>query len=688
MSSSVSDLVFTGAVIGTFLTVILLLRHYLPLRTTPSYLLVPVFLALVLPASIILLVPIDLASSATTGDGAAKGIWLAEGARLVLWRITYWLTFVLTWIILPILGEYVDSGYRDPRARIIYSLRMNVRYQVITLACGIIGGIYFFWESGFRPTSIKGLVMALAYAWGLILAIYLMGNGLVAIPKRLYRSASTTRRLKHLQTQAPKIHDRLASAIEDLEQLEAQVVLLQQRKTGTGREFQEWIQELAETSELPESRGGLAPAPLSEHVAIPAVITERYLADLTRKLKRARHKRVRFIQEWDRLVKDAKACQAIIDAAPSQRLEFTKTTTSNDWYDKIKIFTPFTRYHFYANVLPKLRLVASGVLALASVCIIWSEVFKSAVPKLSIVGLSIIHHPNSETGKIGFAGQVMAAAWLCYMCTATLASISEVKVWGNRALVPRHTYSESACWYAGQVAKLTVPLAFNFVTFMPQDIIENTTFYQFLGRLIDLTPISTGFSDWFPIFILVSALATTFNLYGKIKNIAGFGVLEDDSEDNPDGFGTGGWREGRTLIDHEIRSTDSQSLGLSTRDHSPTPSISRTPTSAPFSNSRIDSFSNAVAPSSVAPPTRRERQQIISKPLPADEEGEGNFFQDFAHRVKNTLDTTQRPEWMAKIQKPKWMAGVGGNTETSGRSEFGQGLSRWFGRPDDGKVRI
>lgn len=79
------------------LAVLLILRHYLPLRTTPAYLTVPIFFALGLPASIILLVPIDLASSFKNGDPSSKGIWLPDRVLLVSWRISYWLTFGLTW---------------------------------------------------------------------------------------------------------------------------------------------------------------------------------------------------------------------------------------------------------------------------------------------------------------------------------------------------------------------------------------------------------------------------------------------------------------------------------------------------------------------------------------------------------------------------------------------------------------
>jgi hypothetical protein len=46
-----------------------------------------------------LLVPIDLASSARDQDAGSRGIWLPDRVLLVSWRISYWLTFALTWYI-------------------------------------------------------------------------------------------------------------------------------------------------------------------------------------------------------------------------------------------------------------------------------------------------------------------------------------------------------------------------------------------------------------------------------------------------------------------------------------------------------------------------------------------------------------------------------------------------------------
>src|SRR5215469_1951692 len=299
-----SSIFFAISLLVICLLVILLLRYYLPLRTTPAYILLPVFLAVALPSSIILLVPIDLASSAGADTDDSRGIWLPERALLVSWRISYWLTFVLTWVILPLLGEYADSGYRDTKGRLLYSLKSNGKYHLVVLAAATLGAIYFFISQGLHYTSLKALVMALAYAWGLILAIYLMGHGLVAIPRKLFKEASISGRLRRLQTKAPSIHENLMDATDELDQYEQQVVELKRRKNGTARDFQDWIDELADMTNVPESRLVTAPSTAlpTSRATIPQVITERYLADLTRRLKRAKHKKLRYISEWDYLV--------------------------------------------------------------------------------------------------------------------------------------------------------------------------------------------------------------------------------------------------------------------------------------------------------------------------------------------------------------------------------------------------
>jgi hypothetical protein len=106
-----SEIAALVSLLAISFAVLLILRYFLPLRQTPAFYLVPIFFAIFLPASIILLVPIDLASSAATEDVAARGIWLPERFRLVAWRITYWLTFALTWYVENVSGSTKCSDF-------------------------------------------------------------------------------------------------------------------------------------------------------------------------------------------------------------------------------------------------------------------------------------------------------------------------------------------------------------------------------------------------------------------------------------------------------------------------------------------------------------------------------------------------------------------------------------------------
>ncbi|PSN68073.1 hypothetical protein BS50DRAFT_573040 [Corynespora cassiicola Philippines] len=690
-SSAGSTAFFALSLLSICGLVLLLLRYYLPLRTTPAYVLVPVFLAIALPASTILLVPIDLASSAGTNIDGGRGIWLSDRVLYKSWRVTYWLTFVLSWAILPILGEYCDSGFREPKARLLYSLRSNGRYHLTVLGIGSLAGVYIFIQNGFSFESFKALLMWLPYAWGLLLAIYMMGHGLVALPRTLYRYASVSDRLKRLQSKAPKVHDKLTEALEKLDQYEYQVVQLKQRKNGTAREFQEWIDELAEKCSLPESRAGAVGRTATS--TVPPVITERYLADLTRKLKRARHAKMRFSDEWDRLVRSAVRTQAILDSKASQRLEFNNSqflSSGPGIFSRFTILTPYTRYILHAHIIPAALYIGWFVTALASLCIVWSECIRELDRKLSVIGRTVIHHPDSSRGQIGFGGQVIAAIWLCYMCMCAFFSLTEVKVWGNRALVRRNTYQESATWYGLQVTKLTVPLAYNFVTFTPRTIYSDTSFHKFLGHFVTLTPVFAKYSALFPVFILVPVLASAFGLYGRIKNICGFGDLLEDEEDSNDAqAGIGSWREGRALIDREVQGASGNVLGLSQRGGATTGS----PPNERYSDEPSSSLLSAGAPSGEASTRTGRARPERRRPVVEDEEEDVGFFESFGNRVKNTFDTAD-----FSFSRPKWLGGDEEEPDTrrSGRAAGGRAggggadgfLGLFGGRPDEGRVRL
>lgn len=593
----------------------------------------------------------------------------------------------------------MDSGFRAPRDRILYSLRSNGRYQLIVLGCGTFGLIYVFLQNGFEGTSVKPLVMALAYCWGLIHAIYLMGHGLVAVPRRLFRNASISGRLRRLQSCASRIHDELEDASLNVSDLEDQLSQLRQRKNGISNEHRQWVEEIMENVNQPVAH---ADSRLVSHVpvnSVPEVITDGYLANLTRRFDRARHRRLRFTNAWERLIQDAADSQSILDASASRRLGFEQMPATAANFGHGSILNPYLRYLLYFHITPGVRILLGALLALGSICIVWSELIKVAAPQLSIIGLTVVRHQDQEGGKVGFSGQIMASFWILYMCTAALASMDDVKVWGNRALVRRNTYGESACWYAGQIAKLTVPLAYNFITFLPPNIHRKTTFYEFLGHLIILTPLGKGFDYFFPAFILLPICATLFNLYGSTKKLFGYGIVDEDDNGNPSGYGTGGWREGRDLIERELHGRSS--LGRSTPLDGRSSTLSGARSSV-TGMGRHRSRLSAGMHISASNPThlsddflrnesslRQTRRSADNAQAATEDEEDGNVFPGFAHRFRNTIDKVERPTWLTSLSKrPKWM-GTLSNISNNDRADTGRVWGRWFGgRPADGRLRI
>lgn len=518
-----------------------------------------------------------------------------------------------------------------------------------------------------------------------MLAIYLMGHGLVAIPRSFFRNASLSGRLRRIQSKAARVHEKMEDAIQDFEELEAQVVELSQRKTGSAKDFADWIEELADEVHLPESRPRTLTRRMSvPQVRIPAVITERYLADLSRKLTRARYTRVRYLDEWDRILLDAVDTQKVLDSGASKRIEMDKSSPEASIFDRLTILTPFSRYIMRYWMMPYARMFLGVFFTLASICIIWSEFIKMINPVFSIVAVTVVHHPDSPRGQIGFAGQVIAACWILYMCLAALTSLAEVKVWRGRALVKRNTHGESAMWYAMQVAKLSVPLAFNFVTFLLPEIYEETVFYKFLGKLINLTPLGTWFDWLFPIFIFVPVSAALFNLYGQVKNCFGYGVMDDENNEEDMGYGSGSWREGRDLIERELQGslgrpgagsleTRPRAAGISDRRPSPNASSGRT------ERQRTAVVATSSRPARMSQPASE----------PTDEEEE-TFFGAFAHRVRNTFEVAQTPSWLRNvgdgIKRPKWMGGSGDNEPAASSSS--RSFTSWFAGRQDGRVRL
>lgn len=272
---------------------------------------------------------------------------------------------------LPVLGEYADAGHREAQDKLAFSLKANAKYYAIYLLAGISGIIYFFLSFGASPTSLKGVLMALAYCWGLVLAIYLMGHGLVAIPRSCFKKYSVAGRLRNIESRASRLHEKMEDAIQDLEHLEAQVAELAKRTTGSVANFRDWIADLVDDARLSEStqllstRQGSVPGG-----SVPRIITEGYLADLSRQLCRARHSRARYVDEWEHLLYEHVYYETILKSTDTKTITLGRASPHSSFLDRFTVHTPYSRYLWRYWVVPYLWLALGAFLSLCSFCIV------------------------------------------------------------------------------------------------------------------------------------------------------------------------------------------------------------------------------------------------------------------------------------------------------------------------------
>jgi hypothetical protein len=106
---------------------------------------------------------------------------------LLVWKIVYWLNFIITWLLLPIAQEYELAGEFHWKDKLKRSLLNNL---IIYGAFALFGGlflVYLFIRGNFRLQEITTILMAASNVFGMVLVVVLLSHGIVEIPRKLWR---------------------------------------------------------------------------------------------------------------------------------------------------------------------------------------------------------------------------------------------------------------------------------------------------------------------------------------------------------------------------------------------------------------------------------------------------------------------------------------------------------------------
>ena len=137
----------------------------------------------------------------------------------ISYQVTYWMTFFITWLIIPLLKNYESSGEFTRWEKFKYSIRSNLILYAIELFICIILFIWAFFK--LKKETISFFVKNIynfSYVLGLSIMLLLLSYSLIKLPKLIYEKINYENTIKYYEYSAKNINDKLSIVKMELEE--------------------------------------------------------------------------------------------------------------------------------------------------------------------------------------------------------------------------------------------------------------------------------------------------------------------------------------------------------------------------------------------------------------------------------------------------------------------------------------
>uniref|UniRef100_A0A672ITW2 LMBR1 domain containing 2a n=1 Tax=Salarias fasciatus TaxID=181472 RepID=A0A672ITW2_SALFA len=480
--------------------------------------------------------------------------YIPDGILPVFWRVVYWTSQFLTWMLLPFMQSYARAGAFSRMGKMKTALIENAIYYGTYLLIFISLLIYLAAHPKWTLTwtQLQTIGITAANTWGLFLLVLLLGYGLVEIPRSYWLSSSPDYLLAKTYFKAAKIAVEKAEAEENLVDVMEEVAGVHEsirhnhslRKcvdtilTKCPVEYQEEIGRNVENS------GG-------EPSVIP---TKKSLINLHKKVISAvqRHGQTRV--QWSILSDQAFHLEDVTKSRSSPTRQFTHSflVTPSSWIRRF-IYTSTVEWYWECVFRQGFCRFVAVLLCLLSAAVVWSEcTFFSTHPVLSLFAVFI----QAAEKHYNYIWIEMACfASILFMCVCVYSTVFSIRFFNYYYLVPHHQTDAYSLQFSGMLfCRLTPPLCLNFLGLIHmdsaishQDRIQ-TSYTSIMGSMRLLSFISDGFYIYYPMLVLLLCLATFYKLGSRCLNLLGFHQYVSDDDLISDLVD-----EGRELIRRERR---------------------------------------------------------------------------------------------------------------------------------------
>lgn len=467
---------------------------------------ITLIISLFLPLSTTYLLPIDLAtptSSNTIG---------------LLWKINYWITYVSTWLILPFWQYYLSSGQFTIINRLKASAFSLLKYLIILIIIGVIFLIYvvIYHRDSLNLKFLNSLLITTSHIYSLTMAIWLMSNGLIHLPKK-YWLTSYSIKLNNDYIKLPELQMHLEDSKFELRDIVNKINSLNEIQNLNSSNLDISIRDniLYLYNKIPQDfqnersiRSNNNYQFLVDNIGVPVnEINSNYLSKLNEDLKWKIWDYQHTKSTFDGKIMDIVYLEDIINYL-NYSSSFADVDDDNNLeveWRSFKIKWPRWMFHYFWPLVNKLFALMFVIISLV---IIESEMLHGT--KLSIMSWII-----QKADTLGCFEMVF---FLIIMMSCSLVSLSMIKLF-NIYKVEFNSNSDpvSSIFFISYSLRLTIPLNYNFLMLLNKDATANSAFLKFVSGNLQLIKIGEILNDIIPRLILIPVLMSFFGIWGKLR---------------------------------------------------------------------------------------------------------------------------------------------------------------------------
>ncbi|EFA84407.1 hypothetical protein PPL_03485 [Heterostelium album PN500] len=511
---------------GVGVVVFIAMKQYISFKRTPFYAMFTAFLGWYLCFNIVFLVPLDITATihgeclvkandtCTINNTTSCEInnmcpepisYLPDVIVVNQWRILYWGTFVLSWLIFPILQTFSGTGDFRIRERLLRAIKENI---ILYCFMGIVGLITLIIILAMRLQALATLVQStfiVLNVYGLVLVVVTMGFGLVDVPRNLLRKGDYYRTLRHYRVHALELKNELD---ESTKKLEHHLRLIKQTsdRAGEYHPYRPYLDIII--SKCPLEFDQVDTEDMSE---ASDEITYSKVVEMHANLMDFTHQAERADTSYKRLLGKAFATEDIIATLEkpsdlrSGKIEWSfKQTSSNPTKARWE-------YYWHLYIYPNFYKALGALGAIMSLLIVWAEISMA----FSSSNLANVKSPFAMIIRSTDAS--MNGLGLQIFCFIPLI------------LVPQQqTNSLSIMFSSNYLGRLAAPLSYNFLQ------ICGLTGSNFNSAMGDMNAFAlNNFNKYFPFIVVFVCLIPLFQIHTRLASmccIKSMRVTTDNSE--------------------------------------------------------------------------------------------------------------------------------------------------------------